>query len=421
MELKLSDIIAKLQANTSQNSDLEHCSQIIKQMGINPLYPIILVGGTNGKGSTCAYLSSILAEAGYSVGSFTSPHIFSYNERVCINNQPIDDLTLANKLELVANASHYKLGFFKTITLAAHLIFMYHNIEIAIIEVGIGGMNDVTNLFEPSLSIITTVDLDHSDTLGTTIEAIGLQKAGIARPYKYCIFGGPIIPDSLKQYMSQINAKFITLEHDFGVIKHDTQLDIWIAKHNTIYGLPYPNLRGFDQINNLALAITALELLEPNFPLSIGAIKSGIIKTALTGRFQVLPGQPQIILDVAHNQQAISHMLQNMIKLPFVKRSFAVFGMAIDKDVAAVVKLCAKYFDKWFIAPTNSNKSCTAKQLNDILIEHGVKKDQILTFNDIDKATKQAINAATLNDRIMCFGSFLVVEEAYKTIRNARD
>lgn len=421
MELKLSAIINKLHASRLRNADLDHCTQIIKQLQIHPLYPIILVGGTNGKGSTCAYLSSILAEAGYSVGSFTSPHVFNYNERICINNQPIDNVTLTSILGLVADASHYELGFFKTITLAAHMFFMRHNIEIAIIEVGIGGLNDVTNLFEPSLSIITTVDLDHSGTLGTTIEEIGLQKSGIARPSKYCIFGGPVIPDSLKQYMSQINAKFITLGRDFGVIKHDAQIDIWIDKHKTIYGLPYPNMRGFDQITNVALAVTALELLEPNFPLSIAAIKSGILKTALTGRFQVLPGQPQIILDVAHNQQAISHMLQNMLKLPFVKRSFAVFGIAIDKDAAAVVKLCAKHFDKWFIAPTNSNKSCTAKQLNDILLEHGIKKDQIFTFNDIDAATKQAIDTATQDDRIMCFGSFLVVEEAYNTIRNARD
>ncbi len=232
--MELNNLISKLLQNpVNNNIDI---TKLIKILNIKPTYPIILVGGTNGKGSVCAYLTTILTIAGFNVGTFTSPHVFNYNERICINNKPIDNETLENTLsEIISHTDG--IGLFKTFTLVAHKIFIKHKIDIAIIEVGIGGLNDITNLFEPTISAVTNVDFDHMDILGDTIDAIGYQKSGIYRQNKLAFFGGDNPPLSLINNAKAIGANLQIFGTDFGVNRHELSFDVW-CKDKTFYSLP---------------------------------------------------------------------------------------------------------------------------------------------------------------------------------------
>lgn len=421
--MALKESIDHLLTTHNFKNNLDIIKHIILELKIMPDYPIILIGGTNGKGSVCAYLTTILTGAGYNVGSFTSPHVLRYNERISINNVPIDDITLNSALEVVMNVDchamatndNYNLGLFKTFTLAAHLIFMARKIDIAIIEVGIGGKSDITNLFEPLISAITNVDYDHSDLLGDTLEKIGEEKSGIFRENKWGFFGSSKIPKSVINTARQIGTKLQQFGLDFGIIKHELCFDVF-CQERTFYSLPYPAGRGFEQTQNAALAIAILSKLHNLFPVSLASQKTGLLASKLIGRFQLMPGLPQNILDVAHNLQAVTHMLENMLKLPFAKSNYAVFGIAKDKDASAIIRVCNDKFDKWFIAKTNSERSMPVTDLARLLIENGVKPDQIVSCTTISEAYAKAHSCAKDTDRIISFGSFLVVEEVYNTI-----
>lgn len=385
----------------------------IATLNLSPTYPIILVAGTNGKGSTCAYLTTILSLAGYNVGTFTSPHLFEYNERICINNIPIDDDSLGKVLKQVINSCPENPGLFKAFTLASHLYFIQKKIDIAIIEVGVGGLNDVTNLFEPTISVITTIALDHCKILGNTLEQIGRQKAGIFRKNKPAFIGMKNPPQSVTQYAKEINTPLQIIGTDFSYTRHELSFDV-LCKNGKYFSLPYPAMRGLEQLENASLAICVLDELKTNFPLSLSIIKTGLLQTSLPGRLSILPGQPQIVLDVAHNPEAVSKLLKNMLKLPFVKHNYAVFGIANDKDANAVIALAKKSFSKWFIAPINSKRGMDNETLIQIMHNHKIDKNQITTNRTISEALALAKSISTNDDRIVCFGSFLVVEEAYK-------
>lgn len=385
------------------------------KLGISPDYPIILVGGTNGKGSTCAYLTTILVLAGYKVGSFTSPHVLSYNERISINNKPISDIELEETLNIVVNQSDKNLGIFKSFALSAYLIFQQQKVDIAIIEVGVGGRSDITNMFEPTISAITCVDFDHCHILGYSLSKIGLEKAGIFRSGKSSFFGSMAIPESVIEYAKSINTSLEILGKDFGYTMHNDSFDVW-CNEKTFYSLPFPALRGNEQLQNVALSLAILTKLRNKFPLSLSHIKTGLLQVNLLGRFQIIPGNPQIILDVAHNPQAVSKMLTNMVKLPYAKKNFAVFGVAKDKDVDTIIEICKDSFLKWFIAPIGSMRSMQMKQVINIMENHGIKGTQIHQYETIKSAYISAKSEAMLEDRIICFGSFLVVEECYNTI-----
>ncbi len=412
--MELNTLINKIL--TAKQNPLANIQDIITALNISPNYPIILVGGTNGKGSVCAYLTTILTIAGFRVGTYTSPHVFAYNERICINNQPVDDLVLADALSKVMNKIE-SIGLFKTFTLAAHLIFIQQKIDIAIIEVGIGGRHDITNLFEPTISAITNVNLDHCEILGNTLDEIGYEKAGIYRQARPGFYGSQNPPPRLIEYAKQIGCKLQIFGTDFGVNRHELSFDVR-CNNKTYYSLPYPALRGDNQPDNVALCLAILNQIHNDFPVSLGMIKTGLLQTKLIGRFQVLPGTPQIILDVAHNPHSVTNMLSNMLKLPFAPQNIAVFGIAQDKDVVQVIRQCKGNFDKWFIAKTNNIRGMDSNCIAKILTDNGVNKQNIIQCTTISEAYQ---NASLLSDaRIICFGSFLVVEEAYNTIMSNR-
>lgn len=397
----------------------EDIKETIKVLNLTPSYPIVLVGGTNGKGSTCAYLTTILSNAGYKVGTFTSPHVFDYNERIKINNQPIDDSTLSESLGSVIDASKVNLGLFKTFTLTCHLIFIAQKIDIAIIEVGLGGAKDTTNLFEPTISAITGVDYDHCDILGNTLEEIGLEKAGIFRNDKPVFYGSSNPPQTVIEYAQRIKSTLNLFGQDFQFKRHDHCWD-FVSKQGNLYSLPYPSMRGEEQIFNATLAIAILNQLRGSFPVSIAQIKNGLLQTTLIGRFQVMPGQPQIIFDTAHNPQAIETMYKNMVKLQFAKRNFAVFAIAQDKNWQEIVTKHAKDFDFWYLAPLENNKSADVSAIQELLLQCNAISNNIVISETVSESFTKAYQNLTNEDRLICFGSFLCVEQGYQALKRIR-
>lgn len=415
----LAQQIDYLLTTTNFSAKKEDISQTINALKIVPNYPIVLVGGTNGKGSTCAYLTTILSNAGYKVGTFTSPHVFDYNERIKINNHPIDDETLSENLAKLIAASTVNFGIFKTFTLASHLIFTAQKIDIAIMEVGLGGAKDTTNMFEPTISAITVVDYDHCDILGNTLEEIGHEKAGIYRSNKPAFYGASNPPSTVVKSAHEISAELQLFGHEFQFKKHDYCWD-FISKETNLYSLPYPSMRGDEQIFNATLAIAILNKLKTNFPVSIAQIKNGLLQTALIGRFQVMPGVPQIIFDTAHNLQAIETMCRNMLKLQFAKRNFAVFSIANDKNWQEIVTRHAKEFNFWYLAPLENNKSAAVEEIKNLLLQLNVQSSNIVVSKTITESFMNAYQALKSEDRLICFGSFLTVEQGYQALSRIR-
>ncbi len=410
-----------LQSNS--RGDLTTARSCIKNLKIFPHYPIILIGGTNGKGSVSNYISNILTTAGFKTGCFTSPHVFRYNERITINNQAINDEDLIKHLNIIITnlqqSNLPQLGLFQLFTLACHQYFIENNIDIAVIEVGIGGKLDITNLFEPTVSGITSISLDHMDILGHNIEEIALQKAYIYRSQKPAFFGGNNPPQAMIDFCKQNNINLQYFEQDFKIHRNELSFDV-ILRNKTYYAIPYPLQRSELQPINIALSIAILDSISSKFPVTTSQIKTGILKTNLIGRFQLLPGLPQIILDVAHNLEAVTAMLSNMIKLPFVRQKYAVFGIAADKDIIAIIKSAAHYFDKWFIGKINNERSRDTESIKQILLDNKVHSSNIFEFDNIDNACEHAYKQLNKQDRMVCFGSFLVVESCYNKIQELR-
>lgn len=402
--------------NFIENND--SVKEVIETLSIKPVYPIVLIGGTNGKGSTCAYLTTILTNAGYKVGTFTSPHIFEYNERIKINSIPIDDKLLCCALEKVINENN-NLGVFKAFTLASHIIFQDNKIDIAIVEVGLGGKKDPTNLFEPTISAITGVDYDHCDILGDTLDKIGFEKSGIYRSNKPAIYGSKNPPNTILEQINSINAIPYLFGQDFTYKEHEFCWDFLSSSLN-LYSLPFPSMRGKEQLANASLAIIILILIRDKFPVNIAQIKNGLLQTSLIGRFQVMPGTPQVIFDTAHNVQAVDVMYHNMIKLHFARRNLAVFSIAKDKNWQSIIKQHAKSFDLWFLSPIKSERSANPEDIRKLLIDMNVNENNIFINTCVIDSFKKAYQQLKSDDRLMCFGSFLTIEEAYQSFQGIR-
>lgn len=394
---------------------LERVDEVRQRLNLNPAFPIITVAGTNGKGSTCAMLERIYHEAGYHVASYSSPHLLCYNERVRLNCLEASDQALCSAFAAVEAArQNTPLTYFEFGTLAAMWHFMQADIDIAILEVGLGGRLDAVNMFDPDCTIVTSIDLDHMDFLGNSRESIGYEKAGVFRQGVAAICGDPNPPDSLLHHAAEISADFRQIQRDFGF---EAFSDDWTYYSGVtkLAGLPMPALTGRFQLYNAACVLTALQVLQTRLPVTTAQIALGLRTVNLLGRFQRYPGKPQLILDVAHNPHAALALAENLKQSPCKGRTLAIFAMLVDKDIAGVINALQTVFDAWYIAGIEHPRGASADQLAG-LIHQALPEAELHIFASASLAYQQACIDAGENDRIVVFGSFFMVADVMRVL-----
>ena len=395
---------------------LERVMQVKQQLDIQFGCPVIMVAGTNGKGSTCAMLESILMRAGYRVGLYIKPHFLDFNERARIGGDMATDAQLVAAFEAVeARRGEVSLTYFEFTTLAIMKLLADAKLDVVILEVGLGGRLDAVNVVDADVSIVTSIDIDHTEYLGETREEIGFEKAGIFRPGKAAVCGDPVPPKSLVEHAEKIGADLWLMGRDYNY-QGDQQQWAYGGRAVRRNSLAYPSLRGANQILNASAALAALEALREVLPVGAQDVRTGLATVELPGRFQVLPGQPLVILDVAHNPHAAATLAQNLDNMGFHPYTYAVFGSMLDKDIAGVIGHLKDKIDHWCVTGLPLPRAASAQQLRDALLEAGVTPEfrrdaarSIETFDTAAAAYANALSRAGENDRIVVFGSFLTV------------
>lgn len=407
---------------------LERIRAVKASLGQVQHCPVITVGGTNGKGSTCAYLENIIGKAGYKVGCYTSPHLLAYNERVRVNGVPVSDAALcaafarveAKRLETGVALTYFEFG-----TLAAWEVFAAAGVEAAVLEVGLGGRLDAVNAYEPDVAIVTTIALDHTDWLGPDRESIGFEKAGIYRAGRPALCADPHPPQRLLDRAAAVGADLRLIGRDFGferpgaeAAENRLQWRWWCRNGEQVIrrSLAYPGLRGPTQLFNAAVALAALEAISDKLPVTMQAIRPGLIETELAGRFQVVPGKPAIVLDVGHNPQAIKVLADNLSNMGFFNHTHAVVGMLADKDIAGALAALRGRVDFWHTATLGGPRGTPAEKLAAIIAD-GNLGGEVICHESAGAAMRAAKGLAAESDRIVVFGSFYTVAEALAALR----
>lgn len=425
----LSGWLALLEGRSGQaiRLGLDRVAQVRDRLGRTSSAAVITVGGTNGKGSVCAMLESILLSAGYRVGLYTSPHLLRYNERVRIDGREVPDPLLCQALRAVESArGEVALTYFEQGTLAAWVAFCDEPLDVIILEVGLGGRLDAVNCFEPDCSIVTSVAMDHMEYLGDTRDAIGFEKAGIFRAGKPAVCGDPHPPAALLAHAQAIGAHLWVSGRDFGFGGDRQQWGFWRFEAPPAQGrllrrggLAYPALRGANQLLNAAAVLTALELLKGRIPVAMQDVRQGLMLVDLPGRFQVLPGQPTVVLDVAHNPQAAGVLAENLSGMGYHPETWAVVGMLGDKDVTGVLALMAPRVDHWYLASLPGPRGLSGEKLAALLAPVNGEAE-VRCFASPGEAFGAAREAAGDSDRIAVFGSFLTVADVLTLLKAER-
>ncbi|KDB08949.1 FolC bifunctional protein [Burkholderia sp. lig30] len=399
---------------------LARIGKVKAALGLEFTCPVITVGGTNGKGSTCAFLETILVRAGYKVGCHTSPHLLAFNERARVNGEPVGDDALLPHFEAVERArlslaEPVSLTYFEFTTLAILHLFASRGLDAVILEVGLGGRLDAVNIIDTDCAIVTSIDIDHTEYLGDTREQIGFEKAGIFRPGKPAICGDPAAPQTLIDHAQAIGADLWLVGRDFRYAPQPgTERQQWsyLGRDKRYPALAYPALRGANQLINASAALAALEALRAQLPVSAQDIRLGLANVELPGRFQVLPGKPSIVLDVAHNPHAAAVLAQNLGNMGYFPYTYAVFGAMHDKDIDGVLQHLKGEIDHWCVTDLPLPRAASAGQLEAALRKAGVEDgaDRSVTrFASPADAFRDALERASENDRIVVFGSFHTV------------
>jgi dihydrofolate synthase/folylpolyglutamate synthase len=395
---------------------LERITRVKEALQLNFQAVVFTVGGTNGKGSTCALLESVLLAASYKVGCHTSPHLLSFNERARVNGENVSDALLLehfNAVEL-ARASLPNpptLTYFEFTTLAIMHLFARADLDAVILEVGLGGRLDAVNMIDTDCAIVTSIDLDHMEYLGDTREKIAFEKAGIFRSDKPAICADPVPPQSLIDHAASIGADLWLMGKDYN-FQGDKQQWGWAGRGKRFSGLGYPALRGANQLLNASAVIAALIAVRDRLPVGAQEIRNGMAWVELPGRFQVLPGQPTIILDVAHNPHASAALAQNLENMAYHPYTIAVFGAMADKDIDGVLKPMMDKIDFWYFCDLPTARAASAESLASRLRSLGFKEGAdsgIEVFSSPALAYESALKKAGEGDRISVFGSFYTV------------
>ena len=390
------------------HSEIEMGLERVREVAIRlnlmkPATFVITVGGTNGKGSTVAGLEAVYLAAQYRVGSFTTPFLLKHNEQVRIQGRMVQDQDLITAFEQVEAArGKISLTQFEFNTLAALVIFVQAQLDVCLLEVGLGGRLDAVNIIDADLTIITSIDLDHTDRLGTTRELIAIEKAGIFRHAVPVVCGEPQPPQTLLDCAASLSAPFYQQNKDFHFSVDNDHWDWWTSSIQLI-DLPLTALL----TQNLSNVLMAIYLLQPNLPTDEVAIRQGLAAVTLPGRIQVLQKKCRVIVDVAHNPAAVKVLANYLANHACLGKTYAVFSMLGDKDIHNSAAAIKNYIDEWHIAEINAPRACPILQLQQHLQALGIKN--IESYPDLTDAYEHLTDIVNPEDQIIIFGSFYTI------------
>ena len=393
---------------------LERILSVYKKLNISRIAnKIITVAGTNGKGSTVSFLESVLNEKKYHVGTFTSPHILRYNERIKINGIEIDDESLLETFEMIDEVrGDTTLTYFEFATLSAFYLFSKSNLDVAVLEVGLGGRLDATNIVDSDISIITSIGIDHTEFLGNTIDSIALEKAGVMRPFKTCIYAQENPPAALLKYAKNKSVNLLIHNNDYRVSLGSSNWSLK-SKNNSINEIPNLKMIGDYQYNYAGASLLALDEILPECLRDHDAIKKALSETEISGRFQYLSKSPDIILDVAHNEDAARSLSDNIKKIGYDK-IIAVLGVLADKDVYSIVEPFSSLVDHWYIGTINSERGMNSDEIKFRINSIYKNKLSIGTYASVTSAFNAAKYDQMKDSLLLVYGSFYTVSEALK-------
>jgi dihydrofolate synthase / folylpolyglutamate synthase len=390
---------------------LERTVSVRDRLGLRFAVPVITVAGTNGKGSTCAMLESIALAAGYRVGLYIKPHLVHFEERCRVGGAPVAAAELLPHFEAVEQArGDTTLTYFEFTTLAIMRLLSQAPVDVVILEVGLGGRLDAVNAIDTDCAVITSIDLDHTEYLGPDRESIGREKAHIMRTGKPAIVSDPVPPQSIIDHAAATGADLWLVGRDFNH-SGDRQQWAWAGRDKRLTGLAYPALRGANQLVNAAGVLAALQALRERLPVSAQAIRQGLATVELPGRFQIVPGQPTLVLDVAHNPHSVAALVANLDNMGFFPRTHAVFGAMHDKDLDGLIGRIAPLVDAWYCTDLPLPRAAKAAVLAQAVQGNAATRRDaaVSTHADPAAALAAALEHADPTDRILVFGSFLTV------------
>ena len=389
---------------------LDRVRAVAERMGLRFDCPVFTVAGTNGKGSTCAMLEAILTQAGFRTGLFTSPHLVRFEERCRIRGQNVDASDLVAAFARVESArAEISLTYFEFTTLAILDTLARAGLDAVILEVGLGGRLDAVNIIDTDCAIITSVDIDHAELLGDTREKIGFEKAGILRTGRPAIVSDPVPPQSVIDRATEIGADLWLLGRDFNY-SGDKQQWAWAGRGRRYAGLAYPALRGANQLINASGVLAALTAMRQQLPVTAQAVRNGLALVDLPGRFQVVPGQPALVLDVAHNPHSVAALALNLDAMGFYPTTHAVFGAMADKDLTPMLQRMDPLVDRWYFTDLPTPRAASGAALQAAWQALTQRKDaSSAVFSQPLDALHAAAAKAQAADRIVVFGSFYTV------------
>jgi dihydrofolate synthase/folylpolyglutamate synthase len=399
---------------TTVDMGLQRVAAVRDRLGLRFDVPVITVAGTNGKGSTCAMIESIARQAGYRTGLYLKPHLVHFEERCRLNGESVAAAELLPHFAAVEAArGELTLSYFEFTTLAIARCLSQAAVDLVILEVGLGGRLDAVNAFDADAVVITSIAIDHVEYLGSDRESIGREKAHVMRPGRPAIVADPQPPASVLAYGEQIGADLWLVGRDF-VHDGDRQQWRWASQHAGVerryHSLAYPALRGANQLLNAAGAIAALESLRDRLPVTAQAVRTGLALVELPGRFQIVPGQPALVLDVAHNPQSVAALAQNLDAMGFFRRTHAVFGAMRDKDLTAILARMQPLVDHWYFCDLATPRAARAADLAALPRPATPGREvTVSTHASAPEALRAAAAAADPADRIVVFGSFYTV------------
>lgn len=399
---------------------LERVAAVWERLNYNQPLPcrVVTIAGTNGKGSSVALLSSVLQASGYQVGSYTSPHLLRYNERIVINDQPASDADICSAFARIDEARQdTSLTYFEFATLAAALIFADSGIDIAVMEVGMGGRLDAVNLFDADVALITPIGLDHTLWLGDNREAIGYEKAGILRPHQPLVCSEATPPESVLKRADDLQVTTHLAGRDFQIADTSDTDWLWQDRQQS-WNLPYPGLPGRYQLDNAAAVVQVAHILmrQGLDQINMDTICRGLQQVQLAGRFQILPGPVMRVFDVTHNQQGAQNLALLLSEQAVTGQTYAVVGMLKDKDSEAVFRALNGQVDHWFCGGLAGDRGLDGQSLGSSVRVALGAGECVSISETVEAAYQAALAAAHEGDRLLVFGSFHTIEAVMRTL-----